>query len=795
MAISREQLLETAISQLGNAERTGNNDIFYNIEMWGKNHDYQPWCATFVSWCAKKSGIPQSTIVYNASARGIQSFFKKTNKYQSITYTPIPGDIAFFANNGSLGLNQPSNHVGIVIGCDRNNVYTLDGNSSNRVKCVSCSRNFNNNGWTILGYGVWSDSITSNISYNSKEAINNLNSKNPVQSVVYNTDYSNSIPATIAAPSSNNTITSPWQTSNNSQNIPQNVQNFTGNNGILSSNGNIYYSETLPAKLNEEPEVVTKTIIDSNTGAVLSEEEITIQTYELNGDASENVESDGVQENTSNIQNIIDNLNTGDIEKIGGISYNADGSYKPAETMDPEQVLKKVEAVGVMMDILSRGFETPNNSTFTFEDVSKYKDSILPSTNVNSLKNANPNDLANNANNTANTINNTSNITNNANNITNTAANKASSIQNGLNGMPTLKGTPKVTAPSISSIRNTALSNINSSTPQLQSIVNIASAVDKYGKAIKQGMTCPVCGKHVPYMPVQGFCSVECFTKDLTARLLTHLKRDEANPVNKILDRISKILDFFNLVLNVLTELPDILRNLVSLPDAIKNFVMVYINIIFLKIRMILNKLMIKKNEYIIYILKWMQRGVQTKTMQQMFMPVKAIIVTVRVLHQLFEQGYQIALQALKVYGINIEPESYAWMMTPRSMMNADSGQLVINLPIPNLQTAKAPFPSGLMNISMTAIDKIVQKVFPPIQSVEYFMDPDLFDVRYMLSDQSDLPKKFIEALEALLTFGLDFIPRWKRLSIINPFFVCAILNGWAVHGQRAFGSILQPTI
>jgi endogenous inhibitor of DNA gyrase (YacG/DUF329 family) len=46
------------------------------------------------------------------------------------------------------------------------------------------------------------------------------------------------------------------------------------------------------------------------------------------------------------------------------------------------------------------------------------------------------------------------------------------------------------------------------------------------------GCKCSVCGKHVPYMPVSGFCSLECFITDLTNRVLTHMKRDGANPIN-----------------------------------------------------------------------------------------------------------------------------------------------------------------------------------------------------------------------------------------------------------------------
>ena len=48
-------------------------------------------------------------------------------------------------------------------------------------------------------------------------------------------------------------------------------------------------------------------------------------------------------------------------------------------------------------------------------------------------------------------------------------------------------------------------------TPALQAVVNVKSAFDRYGQAIKRGCKCPVCGRNVPFMPVQGFCSIDCF--------------------------------------------------------------------------------------------------------------------------------------------------------------------------------------------------------------------------------------------------------------------------------------------
>ena len=337
---------------------------------------------------------------------------------------------------------------------------------------------------------------------------------------------------------------------------------------------------------------------------------------------------------------------------------------------------------------------------------------------------------------------------------------------------------------------------ILSQTGALQAVVNCKAAFDRYGKAIRTGCKCSVCGKHVPYMPVSGFCSLECFITDLTNRVLTHMKRDSANPINQILDKISSILDYLNLVLNVITELPDMLRDLVYLPDTWKNYCLLSINIIFLNLRLIINKLMIKKNEYIIYLLELIKRGVIDDKIKKIFQPIDTIITLVQSLMQALETAFTAALAAIKIPAIGISPESYAWLFTVRSMMTPDAGKLIIELPTHTMEGISTKiWPTGMINSACEKIDEVVKKTFPPIQSVEYFMDPDLFDVRLALSDQSDLVKKFYETLEPLLVLGLDYMPRYKRLKLSNIWFVLAVMDGWAKHGRYEFGSIIHPEV
>lgn len=88
----------------------------------------------------------------------------------------------------------------------------------------------------------------------------------------------------------------------------------------------------------------------------------------------------------------------------------------------------------------------------------------------------------------------------------------------------------------------------------VQGVFDTINTVDKFGKAIMQGSPCKICQKQVKWMPSNGYCSVECFLKDLLNRLAIH--RAKQAPWQKYVDIINDTLNFLNLVLNMLTELP-----------------------------------------------------------------------------------------------------------------------------------------------------------------------------------------------------------------------------------------------
>lgn len=103
------------------------------------------WCACFVSWCIAKAGYSEpkfAHVIYG----GI-SWFSAHGQWAPRGYPDLaPGDLIFFdwQNDGE------TDHVGMVIGTDGTNVYTVEGNSGNACKVKS----YPLNSPLISGYGL-----------------------------------------------------------------------------------------------------------------------------------------------------------------------------------------------------------------------------------------------------------------------------------------------------------------------------------------------------------------------------------------------------------------------------------------------------------------------------------------------------------------------------------------------------------------------------------------------------------------------------------------------------------------
>lgn len=138
-------IVEVALSQVGNA-----GDVYWTYMGFDSRVE---WCACFVSWCANECGyIDADLIPKTAGCVAGESWFRARDQWQDSSYTPYPGDIIYFdwdkvETNGQDGITD---HVGIVEKVEGGYIYTVEGNSSDRVS---------NNAWPvgyyeIYGYGV-----------------------------------------------------------------------------------------------------------------------------------------------------------------------------------------------------------------------------------------------------------------------------------------------------------------------------------------------------------------------------------------------------------------------------------------------------------------------------------------------------------------------------------------------------------------------------------------------------------------------------------------------------------------
>jgi len=171
----RKAFLETLLSQYGSAGTIISNGMTSPIpySLWysladGNNgyppgwNENTPWCACFVSWAMSQNSnhlntVPCEAIVDNLwvkdpnstpSASNNHPYFSSWYCNEGSNTAPAPGDLIFF----DLGttVDHKLEHVGVVLYTDGTFVYTIEGNSGNRVAL----RRYALNDSSIYGYAV-----------------------------------------------------------------------------------------------------------------------------------------------------------------------------------------------------------------------------------------------------------------------------------------------------------------------------------------------------------------------------------------------------------------------------------------------------------------------------------------------------------------------------------------------------------------------------------------------------------------------------------------------------------------
>ena len=113
----RADMIGVARTQVGYRETYDNNTKY------GKwyGYNYYPWCAMFVSWCARQAEIPKSVVANSSFAEPSEDCFNLTRK-DGNSYTPVPGDL-FFTRSYS--------HTGLVFHVAGDYFYAIEGNTNN----------------------------------------------------------------------------------------------------------------------------------------------------------------------------------------------------------------------------------------------------------------------------------------------------------------------------------------------------------------------------------------------------------------------------------------------------------------------------------------------------------------------------------------------------------------------------------------------------------------------------------------------------------------------------------------
>ena len=132
----RNDFVNVARSQIGVRE-TGTNNVKYNTWYYGHvvngttgTSEYA-WCVTFECWCANQVGILNTLIPRCNNVGVLKSWYNGKGQYfPRGSYTPKSGDLIIFRN---------ASHTGIVEKIENGRLYTIEGNSKDKVSNNSYS--------------------------------------------------------------------------------------------------------------------------------------------------------------------------------------------------------------------------------------------------------------------------------------------------------------------------------------------------------------------------------------------------------------------------------------------------------------------------------------------------------------------------------------------------------------------------------------------------------------------------------------------------------------------------------
>ena len=125
------RIVEVAKAEIGTIEGPKDNETKYG--KWS-GVNFQPWCQSFVSWCAFTAGLDPKKYPKSASTVAAADFFKKKDRWADARNDePTAGDWIYF-DFPDDGVNRIS-HVGICIKNNGNGtIQVIEGNTSGTAK-------------------------------------------------------------------------------------------------------------------------------------------------------------------------------------------------------------------------------------------------------------------------------------------------------------------------------------------------------------------------------------------------------------------------------------------------------------------------------------------------------------------------------------------------------------------------------------------------------------------------------------------------------------------------------------
>lgn len=369
-----------------------------------------------------------------------------------------------------------------------------------------------------------------------------------------------------------------------------------------------------------------------------------------------------------------------------------------------------------------------------------------------------------------------------------------------------------------------------SSANNLIATVKRASSKDNLGHVKKQGVLCPECQKQLSGTGVGGFCSEKCamsYAKKQAEPAKVQAKKAYQDIID-IYHQVNGILSHTTLLLNAIATIPNIISELSVLEEPYKSYIQAKINEGYCLLYSCIQKMLIKKAKIIKNLLKKIKFGNIPKPISIIFTSILVLLNSIELAETAFDAAYSAVVKAVEKLangpgGLAIDGESLAWVATPRSYIspkpvtNPDSGKMFVNLPggsgTKGLALAKPLMPSAIQNIDMESIEKFIRTNFPPLAPIDYYLDPELFNVRYLFSDQSNIALQIRQQLEDIMTYGLDYIPKFENMlpikthtyningqdvkiplpNIAYAWFLLGLADSWAPHSVSLVGSLLNP--